>query len=59
MVVGFLVLGEESVFTWDIESFVYLCFDIVSFVAVLTEKFQKFIGALLKVVIGGAETAIS
>ena len=31
-VVGFLVLVVESVFKWDIESFVDLCFDIVSFV---------------------------
>ena len=27
-VVGFLVLVVESVFTWDIESFVDLCFDV-------------------------------
>ena len=29
----------ESVFMWDIESFVDLCFDVVSFVTALTEKF--------------------
>ena len=54
MVVGFLVLVVESVFTLDIESFVDLCFDVVSFVATLTEKFQKFISALFKIVIDGA-----
>ena len=53
------MLVEESVFTWDIESFVDLCFDIVSFVTTLTEKFQKFINALFKIVIGGAATANS
>ena len=37
------MLVVESAFTWDIESFVDLCFDMVSFVTVLTEKFQKFI----------------
>ena len=34
------MLVVESVFTWDIESFVDLCFDIVFLVAALTEKFQ-------------------
>ena len=58
-IVGFLVLIVESVFTWDIESFVDLCFDVVSFVTTLTEKFQKFISALFKIVIGGADTANS
>ena len=29
--VGFLVLAILSVFRWDIESFVNLCFDVVSF----------------------------
>ena len=58
-VVGFLVLVVESVFTWDIESFVDLCFDVVSFVTALTEKFQKFISALFKIVIGEADTANS
>ena len=58
-IVGFLVLIVESVFTWDIESFVDLCFDVVSFVTALTEKFQKFISALFKIVIGGADTANS
>ena len=58
-VVGFLVLVVETVFTWDIESFVDLCFDVVSFVTALTEKFQKFINALFKLVIGGADTANS
>ena len=58
-VVGFLLLVVESVFTWDIESFVDLCFDVVSFVTVLTEKFQKFISELFKIVIGGADTANS
>ena len=38
-------------FTWEIESFVDLCFDIVLFVTALTEKFQKFISALFKIVI--------
>ena len=47
------MLKVESVFTWDIESFVDLCFDVVSFVTTLTEKFQKFISALFKIVIGG------
>ena len=32
--VGFLVLVVESVFTWDIESFVDLCFDVVSCIKV-------------------------
>ena len=59
MVVGFLVLVVESVFTWDNESFVDLCFDVVSFVTALTEKFQKFISALFKIVIGRADTANS
>ena len=58
-IVGFLVLIVESVFTWDIESFVDLCFDVVSFVTTLTEKFQKFISALFKIVIGGADSANS
>ena len=53
------MLVVESVFTWDIESFVNLCFDVVSFVTSLTEKFQKFISALFKTVIGGADTANS
>ena len=53
------MLIVESVFTWDIESFVDLCFDVVSFVTTLTEKFQKFISALFKIVIGGADTANS
>ena len=53
------MLVVESAFTWDIDSFDDLCFDIVSFVTSLTEKFQKFIGALFKVVIGGADTATS
>ena len=57
MVVGFLVLLVESDFSWDIESFVDLCFDF--FVTALTEKLQKFISALLKIVIGGADTANS
>ena len=57
-VVGFPVLVVESVFMWNIESFVDLCFDVVSFVTVLTEKFQKFISALFKIVIGGADTGI-
>ena len=47
------MLVVESVFTWDIESFVDLCFDVVSFVTALTEKFQKFISVLFKIVIGG------
>ena len=51
MVVEYLVLVVESVFTWDVESFVDLCFDVVSFLTALTEKFQKFIGALFKIVI--------
>ena len=59
MVVGFLVLLVESVFTWDIESFVGLCFDVVSFVTALAEKFQKFISAMFKIVIGGADMANS
>ena len=37
------MLVAESVFTWDIESFVDLCFDVVSFVTGLTDQFQKFI----------------
>ena len=37
-VVGFLVLVAESVFMWDIESFVDLSFDVVSFVNTLTES---------------------
>ena len=48
----------DGVFTWDIESFVDLCFDVVSFVTALTEKFQKFISALLKIVICGADTLL-
>ena len=52
-VVEFLVLVVESAFTRDIESFVDLCFDVVFFVTALTEKFQKFISALFKIVIGG------
>ena len=51
------MLVVQSIFTWDIESFVDLYFEVVSFVTALTEKFQKFIGALLKIVIGGADTA--
>ena len=58
-VVGFLVFVVETVFTWGIESFVDLCFHVVSFVTVLTVKFQKFISALFKIVIGGADTANS
>ena len=46
MVVRFLALAVESVFTWDIENFVDLCFDVVSFVIALTEKFHKFISVL-------------
>ena len=53
------MLAAESVFTWDIESFVDLCFDVVSFVTALTKKFQKFISTLFKIVIGGADTANS
>ena len=53
------MLVVESVFTWDIESFVDLCFDAVSFVTALTAKFQKFIGALFKIVMGGADKANS
>ena len=53
------MLVVESVFTWDIESFVDFCFDIVSFVTALTEKFQTFISALFKIVIGGAHTVNS
>ena len=53
------MLVVESVFTWDLESFVDLCFDIVSFVTALTEKLQKFISALFKIVIGGADTVDS
>ena len=52
------MLVVESVFTWDIENFADLCFDVVSFVTALTEKFQKFISALFKIVISGADTAI-
>ena len=59
MVVGFLVLVVGSAFTWDTESFVDLCVDVDSFVTALTEKFQKFISALFKIVIGGADTANS
>ena len=33
----------------DVGSFVDLCFDVVSFVTPLTEKFQKFISALFKI----------
>ena len=53
------MLVVESVFTWDIESFVDLWFDVVSFVTASTEKFQKFVSALCKIVIGGADTANS
>ena len=42
------MLVVESVFTRDIESFFDLCFDVVSFVTALTEKFQKFTSALFK-----------
>ena len=35
------MLVVESVFTWDIESFADLCFDVVSFATALIEKFQK------------------
>ena len=59
MVVGFLVLVVESDFSWDIESFVDLCFDVVSFLTALTEKLQKFISALFKIDIGGADTVNS
>ena len=44
------MLVVESVFTWDIESFVDLCFDIAFFVTALTKKYQKFISALFKMV---------
>ena len=50
------MLVVESVFTWDIEGFVDFYFD---FVTVLTEKFQKFISALFKIVLGGADMANS
>ena len=53
------MLVIESAFMWDIESSVDLCFDLVSFVTALTEKFQKFISVLFKIVIGGADTANS
>ena len=53
------MLVVESVFTWGIESFVDLCFDVVSFVTSLIEKFQKFSSALFKVVIDRADTANS
>ena len=53
------MLVIESVFTWDIEDFVDLCFEVVSFVTLLTEEFQKFISALFKIVILGAGTANS
>ena len=53
------MLVVESVFTWDIESFVDLCFAIASFVTALTEKFQKFISALFKIAICGADTVNS
>ena len=53
------MLVVESVFTWDIEGFADLCFDAVSFVSALTENFQKFISALFKIVIDGADTANS
>ena len=36
------MLVVESLFTWDIESFVDLCFDVVSFVTALTKNFRKF-----------------
>ena len=51
------MLVVESFFTWNIESCVDLCFDVVSFVTAWTEKFQKFICALFKIVIGGVDTA--
>ena len=54
-VVEFLALVAESVFTWDIESFVDLCFDVVSSVTALTEKFQKFISALFTVKLSSVE----
>ena len=54
-----MCLVVESAFTWDTESFVDLCFDVVFFVTALTEKFLKFISALFKIVIGGADTANS
>ena len=41
----------------DIESFVDLRFDVVSFVIALTERFQTFTNLLFKIVIGGADTA--
>ena len=50
------MLVAESVFTWDIESFVDSCFDVVSFVTALTEKFPKFIGVLFKIVVSGTDT---
>ena len=53
------MLVVESVFTWQIEGFVDLCFDIASFVPTLKEKFQKFINALFKIAIVGADTANS
>ena len=46
-------------FTWDIESFVDLCFDRKNFMTALTEKIQKFISALFKIVIGEADTVNS
>ena len=53
------MLVVKSVFIWDMESFVDLCFDVVTSVTALTEKFEKFISALFKIVIGGADTANS
>ena len=53
------MLVVESVFTLNIESFVDFCFDVVCFVTALTEKFHKFISALFKIVIGGADPANS
>ena len=53
----FLCWQWRVFFTWNIESFVDSCFDVVSFVTVLTKKLQKFISALFKIVIGGADTA--
>ena len=53
-----LVLVVDSVFGWDIESFVDLCFDVVSFVTALTKKFQQFISALFKIVVTSGKIAL-
>ena len=52
-------VGSRECFYVNIERFADLCFDVVSFVTALTEKFQKFISALFKIAIGGADTANS